>query len=389
MRPRKGLIIGAGIAGPVVAMFLQRLGIEVTIFEGRPEPNDRAGAFLNLAPNGLAVLGSLGIRDEIATWGTPTTSMVFQNHRGKQLGDLPETTVLLKRGMLNRGLREAAGRHGVPIQFGKRLSGITPSADGVVARFEDGTEAGGDFLVGCDGIHSCTRRAIFPDAPEPQYTGIIDSGAITMAPSVPAEPGVMRMTFGRKGFFGYQAVPSGEVYWFHNSEQAAEPDRSELQAISSAEWQQLLLEIHRGDPAPIRDIIRATTGAIERWPVYDLPSLPVWHKGPVCLIGDAAHAMSPHVGQGASLALEDAIELGRCLRDVARVEPAFAAFERIRRGRVEKLVREARRTGNRKAASNPVTRAIRDLVLPVFLKSGVKGLRQVYAHQIEWRDKVA
>jgi 2-polyprenyl-6-methoxyphenol hydroxylase-like FAD-dependent oxidoreductase len=390
MTPGRGLIIGAGIAGPVVAMFLQRLGIELTIFEARPEPNDRAGAFLNLAPNGLAVLESLGIRNAIAAQGTPTTSIVFQNHRGKRLGDLPETTVLLKRGVLNRGLREAVGRHGVPVQFGKRLMGIeTPARGGVVARFEDGTEVQGDFLVGCDGIHSRTRRSLFPNAPEPKYTGIIDSGAITMAPSIGAADGVMRMTFGRHGFFGYQVVPSGEVFWFHNSELAVEPDRVELQAVPAAEWRQRLLDIHRDDPAPIQEIIRSTPGTIERWPVYDLASLPSWRKGPVCLIGDAAHAMSPHVGQGASLALEDAIELGRCVRDIPRVEHAFAAFERIRRGRVEKLVREARRTGNRKAASNPVTRAIRDLVLPVFLKSGVKGLREVYAHQIEWRDKVA
>jgi 2-polyprenyl-6-methoxyphenol hydroxylase-like FAD-dependent oxidoreductase len=390
MTQRKALIIGGGIAGPVLGMFLHRLGIPATIYEARSKPNDRAGAFLNLAPNGLAVLETLGIREEITARGTPTTSIVFQNHRGKRLGVLPETTVLLKRGQLNRGLREAAARHGIPMQFGKRLSSIeTPAGGGVIARFEDGTEAKGDFLVGCDGIHSRTRRSVIPDAPEPQYTGIIDSGGFTRTASVPPSGGVMRMTFGRKGFFGYQAVPTGEVYWFHNSSEPVEPDRTALQAIPSSEWRQRLLEVHRGDAEPIAQIIGSTEGAIERWPVYDVPSLPTWHRGPVCLIGDAAHAISPHVGQGASLALEDAIELARCLRDLPDVQSAFAGFERLRRSRVEKMVREARRTGNRKAASNPVTRGIRDLILPFFLKLGVKGIQQVYAHTVEWEKRVA
>jgi 2-polyprenyl-6-methoxyphenol hydroxylase-like FAD-dependent oxidoreductase len=142
--------------------------------------------------------------------------------------------------------------------------------------------------------------------------------------------------------------------------------------------------LHRlGIPATIYE------ASSKRWPVYDVPSLPTWHRGPVCLIGDAAHAISPHVGQGASLALEDAIELARCLRDLPDVQSAFAGFERLRRSRVEKMVREARRTGNRKAASNPVTRGIRDLILPFFLKLGVKGIQQVYAHTVEWEKRVA
>jgi 2-polyprenyl-6-methoxyphenol hydroxylase-like FAD-dependent oxidoreductase len=228
-----------------------------------------------------------------------------------------------------------------------------------------------------------------PDAPEPEYTGIIDSGAIISAGSLPPTGGVMRMTFGLRGFFGCQVVPWGEVYWFENFYHPERPDRTELEAIPDSEWKRRLLEVHRGDPEPIAEIIRSTQGPIGRWPVCDMPSLPTWHKGPVCLVGDAAHAMSPHVGQGTSLALEDAIELARCLRDISDVAKAFAAFERLRRNRVEKLVREARRTGNRKAASNSVTRGLRDLVLPFFLKSGVKRIGEVYSHTIDWRKKVA
>ena len=346
---RKALVVGCGIAGPVFAMFLRRAGITPVVYEGRSEPGDEAGAFLNLLDNGLDVLGTLGIRAEIEGYGAPTTGMVFKNHRGKRLGEMPQYATLLKRGLLNKGLREAAIREGVAIEFGKRLEDVevTPRR-GVIARFEDGSEAGGDFLVGCDGINSQTRRSIMPDAPEPAYTGVIGCGGFTHTPGIPPSDGVMHMTFGKRGFFGYQVTPSGEIFWFQNLVRSEEPDRGELDAVSEEEWREELLGVHRHDHEPITGIIRSTEGRIGRFPIYDIPSLPTWHRGPVCLIGDAAHATSPHAGQGASTALEDAIVLARCLRDLPDAEGAFAAFERLRKDRVERIVAGSGRTGKGK-----------------------------------------
>ena len=388
--PRTTLVIGGGIAGPVLAMFLERAGFTPVIYEGRPGPADDTGAFLNLAPNGVAVLETLGLAGEIAARGTPTTSIEFLNHCGKRLGVFPETTILIRRDALNRGLREAAVARSIRFEYGKRLVELrTPDAGGVIARFEDGTEARGDLLVGCDGIHSATRRAIMPEAPGPQYTGVIDSGGSAPAPPGSKADGVMRMIFGVSGFFGYQMVPSGEAFWFENFHQASEPDRSALDAISDDEWRQRLLGLHADDPAPVPDIIRSAADPVGRWPIYDLPTLPVWHRGPVCLLGDAAHATSPHAGQGASLALEDAIVLATCLRDISDLDRAFTAFESQRRPRVEKLVRQASRQGRRKAAANPLSRRVRDLVLPFFLELGMRSLRDVYQYRVDWRDRAA
>jgi FAD-dependent urate hydroxylase len=390
-RSLKVLITGGGIAGPVLAMFLQRAGLEPVVYEGRSTPDDRAGAFLNLAPNGLAVLDTLGVGDEIRGSGTPTTSIAFLNHRGKKLGENPEKTLLLKRGRLNGALRDAAVGRGIPFAFGKRLEDVEVPTKGVVARFEDGTEAEGDFLIGCDGIRSLTRRAVFPEAPGPRYTGVIDCGAFVDGSGIDVPPpdGVMRMTFGREGFFGYQVDRSGEIYWFQNFHQAAEPVRRELDGIPVERWRAKLLGMHEGDHHPIAEIIRATGGRMDRWPLCEMPPIPSWHDGPVCLIGDAAHATTPHVGQGASLAMEDAIVLARCLRDIPDTGRAFAAYERIRRERVEKIVAYARRTGNRKSPSGPLGRAVRDLVLPFFLKMGVKAIEPVYSYRVPWDDKVA
>jgi FAD-dependent urate hydroxylase len=165
--PRRAVLVGCGIAGPVLAMFLQRIGIEAVIYEGREEPQDKEGAFLNLAPNGLAVLETLGVAAAVEKAGSPTTSTAFLNHRGKQLGENPAETVLLKRGMLNQALRESALERGIKVEFGKFFKSVEESDDGVLVHFADGSTATGDFLVGCDGIHSKTRYTVLPDAPRP------------------------------------------------------------------------------------------------------------------------------------------------------------------------------------------------------------------------------
>jgi FAD-dependent urate hydroxylase len=382
---RKALLIGCGVAGPVLAMFLRRIGVTPVIYEGRPEPRDEAGFFLNLAANGTDVLETLGVEKRILEHGHRSEKLVFQNHANKQLGENQQETILIKRGHLTKVLREEALERGITIEFGKRLTDVEiPHKDMAIVHFDDGTEAHGDFLVGCDGIHSQTRKSIFPNAPEPEYTGIIDSGAFTRNKSVPPSEGVMRMTFGVNGFFGYQKVPTGEIYWFENHERSQVLRRGKLDDISTNQWKDELLRLHERDHEPIIEIIRSTEGEIGKWPVYDLPSLPIWHRDTVCLIGDAAHATSPHVGQGASLAMEDAIILAKCLRDIEGVPNAFTAFEALRRERVETIVEMSRETGNQKAPSNVITRKFRDLILPLFLKRGVESFEQIYSYRVDW-----
>jgi 2-polyprenyl-6-methoxyphenol hydroxylase-like FAD-dependent oxidoreductase len=381
------LVIGGGIAGPVLALFLERAGLRPLVCEAREIPADDAGAFLNLAPNGLAVLESLGLAEPVAAAGTPTRRIEFFNHRGRPLGVLPESTLLIKRGGLHRVLREAVLTRGIELQHGRRLVAVEQHKVGVVARFGDGRELRADLLVGCDGIWSATRRAVFPDAPEPSYTGVIDTGGFAPAPhDLPAD-GVMRMNFGLHAFFGYQVAPSGEAFWFQNLHQAEPPARTELAGPADETWRRRLLALHAEDAGPAGELIWSARDPVGRWPIYDLPTLPAWHRGAVCLIGDAAHATSPHAGQGASLALEDAVTLARCLRDSPDPAVAFPAFERLRRRRVERLVREARRQGNRKVPG-PLGRRFRDLMLPWFIGLGVRQLRKTYAYRVEW-DRAA
>jgi 2-polyprenyl-6-methoxyphenol hydroxylase-like FAD-dependent oxidoreductase len=313
---------------------------------------------------------------------------VFHNETGRVLADVPVGGVTLLRGALSRALREAAVGAGVRFEFGKTLEGVEEHDGGVIARFADGTTVGGQLLVGTDGIHSRTRYRFFPDAPKPTYTGIINLGGIVRT-DLPPTGTAMHMTFGRRGFFGYAVRPSGDTYWFSNFAQRDEPAHGALEAVDGAEFRQQLLTVHRDDPPEVTRILQAVNGMIGAYAVYDIPSLPRWHHGSVCLIGDAAHAVGPHVGQGAALALEDAFVLAQCLRDLSDPASAFATFERLRRERVERVLKQSRRTGEQKASTGWVGRTIRDLILPIFLRRGAKATEWMYAYHPAWNERVA
>ena len=401
MTRKKAMIIGGGIAGPVTAMALQRAGIEPVVYEayGTGAGLD-AGAFLTVAVNGLDALRTLGAHEPVLAAGFPTTNIGFFSGTGRRLGEvpiggtLPDGTVThtIKRADLYRVLHDEAARRGVPIEHDRRLVDAETTPDGsVVARFEDGTEAAGDLLIGADGIHSRTRRIIDPTAPEPRYTGLGNVGGFARNVSLDTRPGIYTMVFGKRAFFGYAVSPSGEIWWFANPPSAGELTRAEL-AAGTAEWKRRLIGLFADDATPAVEIIRATAGELDGTNQYDMPSVPTWHRGPMIIVGDAAHAASPSSGQGASMAIEDAVVLAKCLRDLADLPRAFAAYEQLRRARVERIVAQGARSSNGKAAG-PIARVLRDLMMPVFLKraagSGQRSLAWVHDYHVDWDEKVA
>jgi 2-polyprenyl-6-methoxyphenol hydroxylase-like FAD-dependent oxidoreductase len=249
------------------------------------------------------------------------------------------------------------------------------------------------LLVGCDGIHSRTRQIIDPQAPAPQYTGLLSCGGYARLPQgalrdVP--PATQHLVFGKRAFFGYLVKPDGEIYWFENLAYPGTPRRSELDTIPDEQWKAQLLAMHADDQPLIQQIIRATTHKLGMYPIYDIPTQPVWHKGPVAIIGDAAHATSPSAGQGASLALEDAIVVAKCLRDVSNTDAAFRTFEQLRRERAEKVVKFSRQRGANKVTSNALARWWRDLTLPFILRTFAKDetLEWLGSYQVAWDERI-
>jgi FAD-dependent urate hydroxylase len=261
----------------------------------------------------------------------------------------------------------------------------TPTPAGCRRGSPTGTAATGDLLVGCDGIHSTVRRIIDPNAPAPTYAGLINLGGYVRGVHVEAEPGTYHMIFGKRAFFGYAVAPDAEVWWFANVPEANEPARGALAGVATDAWRRRLTELFADDAGPASRLIQATTHALVASPIHTLPHLPKWHTDRMIVIGDAAHAPSPSSGQGASLAIEDAVQLGKCLRDQPDPEQAFAAVEQARRPRVERIIKEAARINNNKAATG-VARVLRDLMLPLVLRlvANPKQQRLLYDYHIEW-----
>lgn len=394
-RSNKALIIGCGIAGPATALFLKRAGIDSVIYEAEEQIDDYAGLFLHLARNGLQVLKELGLDKQVRQEGIAMHTMKMVSGKGKLLGNVGQSSgepqgYTIKRGILHKVLREEALRQGISIEYGKQLKGIeTNEPDRVKVSFEDGTVVSGDMLIGCDGIHSRVRRIVMPSAPAPSYTGLISFGGFLHSNTIPYEHGIQTMVFGKRAFFGYLVRNSEEVYWFGNMNYPGKPTRRELQSIPQAEWHRTINGLYANDIAPLPEIVRSTQGEIGVYPIYDMPSLAVWHNKSVVLVSDAVHATSPNAGQGASLALEDAMVLAKCIRDIQGRERAFTEFQKLRQDRVERIVQYSRSIGNRKHATNPVQVFFRDLMLPLFLKSANKDShRWMYDYHIEWSERV-
>jgi len=203
-------------------MALQRVGLEVALYEAHPRTGHEVGSYFTVTTNGLDALRAIGALHTATAIGFPTSKNVLWNDRGRRLGTIPLGAPLpdgtasqtIKRARLSRSLQDEAIRRGVHVEFGKRLVSASSKADGrVVARFQDGTEATGDLLVGADGVHSVTRHIIDPSAPRGRYVGLTNFGGYTRNAGVAAEREAWHLIFGRRAFFGYNLSPSGDAVW--------------------------------------------------------------------------------------------------------------------------------------------------------------------------------
>jgi 2-polyprenyl-6-methoxyphenol hydroxylase-like FAD-dependent oxidoreductase len=403
------LVIGAGIAGPVAAMALQRAGIDVDVHEAYPAAAEDIGAWLGLQTNGLDALRAIDADRTVREIGFPTPSIAFRNGTGKVLGEIPTGKPLpggalgrsMKRSDLHRALRDEAARRGIQIRHGRRLVGVTSGEGGsgvgggaggrgVVATFADGSTAAGDLLVACDGIRSRVRELLNPSGPKARYVPMLNVGGYADLVPPGGQPGVLTMIFGKRAFSGYLVTPAGQTWWFASPPRRDEPADGELARIGDQQWRETLRRLYGVDRSPIADLIDATPRPLTGWTTYDLPAIPVWHDDRVVLVGDAAHATSPSSGQGASMAIEDAVVLGKCLRDLP-VPQAFARFEALRRPRVERVVAEGRKS-SRLRSVRPLGRLARNLVLPLILDhaagSGSESLAWMHQHHIDWDTPV-
>ena len=387
---RTALVIGGGIAGPVLATALLKAGIQATVYEAYPALTEGIGGGLALAPNGLAALGLIDADAAVRALATPITGQVMavgeNSRRLPTLADV-EPLQVVGRGDLHRVLRDRAVEAGVRFEYGKRLIGADEGPDSVTARFEDGSAATADILIGADGVRSTVRTLIDPQAPGAGYTGMLGfQGYIEAGPDLDPEPGVMTFAFGRRAYYLYWKMADGRITWGANLPSKSYMSLTEARAIPAEQWLRTLRETYAGDVPGELLASRTTaenfdiTGAI-----HIMPPVPHWYRGRMVLVGDAVHAPSNSTGQGASLAIESAIQLARCLRDLPDPTSAFAAYEGLRRERVERITKRGARTNSAKTPG-PVGRKLMHALMPIFFEmmnfEKTMGWEQRY--RIDW-----
>jgi 2-polyprenyl-6-methoxyphenol hydroxylase-like FAD-dependent oxidoreductase len=388
-KPRKALIIGGGIAGPVTAIFLKKAGIDAEVFEAWPYSTGIGGG-LQIAPNGMHVLAEIGLADDMIRRGSIAEAFDFHSQSGARLGSINQNmkqrfgqpAVNICRATLNEILINKAWCENVELRFEKRLVAIEDRADRpVVAHFADGSTAEGDFVIGADGVHSAVRGHVIPDGPKPFDTGLIGFGGFVARSAIPDAPIGQRVatTFGQSGFFGVCSPDSNDNVMWWSTQPAHGVDAATFRAMSQDAIKRHLLEFHAGWHDPIPRILRAAEDIVVT-PTLDVATLPTWSRQRTLLIGDAAHATSPHAGQGASLALEDAMRLGRLMQNRQELGLTFQNFERERRPRAERVVALARRNGNNKREFSATGAWIRDRMMKVLLPLGERSMNWMYAY---------
>ncbi|POX61664.1 monooxygenase [Streptomyces sp. Ru62] len=334
------LVIGGGIAGTATALGLHKAGVDVTVFEAHPATAEDIGAFLTLASNGMRALAELDATHAVTAVGFPLTSLRLLDSRGTEvahapLGEADDPALryrCLRRGELNAALQGEAVRRGIRLRHGARLVSVTDGPHHVTAHFADGSTATGDLLIGADGLNSTVRGLLMPEV-RPGYAGQrVYYGYTGTAPG-PGPDGAITMVRGSATAFGYAVSPAGETYWFART--GGDPLPAGNLAAPPAVLRARLLPLLRQDDTPAAALVEASADALMVTNATELPLGTAWRTGRALLVGDAAHAASPATGQGASMALEDAVVLAKALRDLPDPQAACAGYERHRRPRTE------------------------------------------------------
>ena len=356
-------VIGAGIGGLAAAIALRRAGYRVEVHE-RADVLSAVGAGLTLQPNGIVALRQLGLGERIVRAGAALRVGGLLRWDGRPLAVLPREraeallehagapVVGIHRATLQDVLLDALGRD--LVQLGRDCTGYESKDGSVRVHFADGSDVECEALVGADGLGSAVRARLVGDGP-PLYAGYTSWRGVT-SDLCGLEPDFAVEMWGRGQRFGGCAIDAGRFYWFAVANAPAgerEPD--------ARQRKRGLLARFAGWGSRVPALIASTPeDAILRTDIADRPPLARWGEGAVTLLGDAAHAMTPNLGQGACQALEDACVLGRELSRASSLDEGLRGYETTRRARASAVVVAARRLGAVAQWQHPLACELRD-----------------------------
>ena len=341
----RAVIIGAGIGGLAAAVALRRVGIETLVIERVAEIRE-VGAGLSIWSNALNALRELGVEASVMASASVVERNLVQTPAGRRItenefGDMSRRAgapcICIHRGVLHKVLLDSLPP--ASIRTGTRCVGF----DGSTAILESGERFEAGVLVGADGISSVVRDGLHGPQP-PRYAGYTCWRGICSDNGVLADRSAL-LVIGGGSQFGLWPCGPGQVYWFltKNAPQGTTQAKAEAAALCR-DW-----------AAPVPQIIEATAeDAILQNDILDRPPLRWWGRGSVTLLGDAAHASTPNLGQGACQALEDAVVLAHCVSETSPVEAALRKYERLRIPRTAAVVRNSWQAGKVLQLDSPV-----------------------------------
>jgi 2-polyprenyl-6-methoxyphenol hydroxylase-like FAD-dependent oxidoreductase len=335
------VIVGGGIGGLAAALALRREGFSASVYEQAPELLE-VGAGIAVWPNAFRALERLGLGGEVLARAGHIERAQWLGRDGttyKQFA-FPETgspAVALRRADLQTVLRAALPADS--LHLGETFEGFADGGGEVFARFEGGAEVACDVLVGADGLHSRVRAQVL-GASEPVYRGYSVWRGVTRLAGASLPAGTALEVYGEGRRFGVGPLGLGRTGWWataNEPEGTPEPPTEHASKLS---------RLFGGWCAPVAELIEATPSeSILRNAAYDRPAAARWGCGAVTLLGDAVHPMTPNLGQGGCMAVEDAAVLARCLAKYRDARAALRAYESRRRTRAEAVARYSRLYG--------------------------------------------
>jgi 2-polyprenyl-6-methoxyphenol hydroxylase-like FAD-dependent oxidoreductase len=352
------VVAGAGIGGLTLALALRHRGIRVRVFE-RANQLTVAGAGIALPANGVKALQTLSLGRSVMSAGMVVARAAILDSRGRPLGPEVDLTpvydtmgaslVALHRARLHSILLDAVGPD--TVIMGRQVVSFEQNESAVHVALMNGDRVDADLLIGADGLHSVIRAQLTGKEP-PAYSGYTSWRGVTPGHAVQV-PHRTSESWGRGERFGIVPIGFGEIYWFAVAN--APPNGRD------AEVHRELMERFGSWHEPIAGIIRATPpDRILRTDICDRTPIERWHQGRVALLGDAAHPMTPNLGQGAGQAIEDAVVLAECLAAIPTLEEALIRYEQRRVARANGIASASRRLGAMAQWSHPVAAWIRD-----------------------------